>query len=144
MTNAGNINNKQMEQYASFLPKQLYFTGFLFLGHSEVGPGPVRTVQSEFLDAMHSHGITPDATYAFAWDPALVVVDALRHVGPNADAKQIHDYIEKIDGFAGINGLLNFRDGSQRGVGSNGAVIVRWDGPTKAWIAVSKPTGTPL
>jgi branched-chain amino acid transport system substrate-binding protein len=144
ITNAGNINNKQMEQYASFLPKQLYFTGFLFLGHNEIGPGPVRTVQTQFLDAMRTRGITPDVTYAFAWDPALVVIEALRHVGTNADAKQIHDYIEKIDRLAGINGVLDFRDGSQRGIGANAAVIVQWDAPAKSWVSVSKPTGIPL
>jgi branched-chain amino acid transport system substrate-binding protein len=144
LTNAGNINNAQMAQYESFLPKQLLFTGFLFLGHDQVGPGPVRNVQTEFLDAMRARGIKPDVTYAFAWDPAAIVVEALRHVGPNATAKQIHDYIESRQNFPGINGLLDFRDGSQRGLNAKAALIVRYDPGTKAWVPVSKPTGIPL
>ena len=31
--------------------------------------------------------------HALAWDPVLILVDALRHVGPNASAQQVRDYI---------------------------------------------------
>jgi branched-chain amino acid transport system substrate-binding protein len=145
LTDAGNINNVQMQQYVTFLPKELYFTGFRFLGHSTIGPGPIRDVQNQFLTALHQHGVAePDPTYTFSWDAAMVVVDALRHLGTNATAQQLHDYIEQLHGFPGIDGLLDFRDGSQTGLTPMAALIVRWEPPTKAWIPVSGAGGYPL
>jgi branched-chain amino acid transport system substrate-binding protein len=145
VTDAGNISNAQMAQYTSFLPKELYFTGFRFLGHSTIGPGPVRDVQNAWLDAMHAGGIAnPDATYTFAWDAALVAIDAFRHVGTNASAQQLRDYIEQLHGVAGINGLLDFRDGSQRGLTPSAALMVRYEPRTAQWIPVSAAGGFPL
>jgi branched-chain amino acid transport system substrate-binding protein len=146
ITDAGNISNTQMAQYTSFLPKQLYFTGFRFLGHSTIGPGPVRDVQTAWLNEMHAAGVAnPDSTYTNAWDAALVIVDAFRHVGTSATAQQLHDYLEQMHGFAGINGLLDFRDGSQRGLTPSAALIVRYDPRTaQQWIPVSAPGGLPI
>ena len=145
LTNAGNISNPQMSQYVNFLPQQLYFTGLRFLGHQTIGPGPVRDAQTVFYSALHQAlGTDPDELYGTAWDPVMIVVDALRHVGTDASAKQLHDYIEQIHGYAGINGMMDFRDGSQRGVNGDAALVVRWERATKAWIPVSKPGGAPL
>ena len=145
LTDAGNLSNTQISQYTSFLPKQLYFTGFRFLGHSMIGPGPVRDAQTAWLNAMHAAGIAnPDSTYTLAWDAALVIIDAFRHVGTNATASQVHDYLEQLHGFAGINGLLDFRDGNQRGLTPLAALIVRYDARTSQWIPVSAAGGLPL
>ena len=145
MTDAGNLSNTQIAQYRSFLPKQLYFTGFRFLGHSTIGPGPVRDAQTAWASAMHAAGIAnPDSTYTLAWDAALVIIDAFRHVGTDATAAQLHDYLEQLHGFAGINGLLDFRDGNQRGLTPSAALIVRYDPKTSQWIPVSAAGGFPL
>jgi branched-chain amino acid transport system substrate-binding protein len=144
LTNAGNISNAQMSQYIAFLPKQIYFTGLRFLGHNTIGAGPVRNVQNQFYTSLRARGVEPDLLYSIAWDPVMIVVDALRHVGTDASAKQVHDYIEQLHSFAGINGIIDFRDGSQRGLTANAALIVRWNPETKEWIPVSKPGGTPL
>ena len=74
----------------------------------------------------------------------MVVVSALRKFGPSMTAKQLHDYIENLHGFAGTNGILDFRDGSQRGSGLNEVVMVRWDPAKDDWIPVSEPGGMPL
>ena len=145
ITDAGNLSNTQIVQYKSFLPKQLFFTGFKFLGHSMIGPGPVRDSQSAWLNAMHAAGIAnPDSTYTLAWDASMVIVDAFRHLGPNATAAQLHDYIEQLHGFAGINGLLDFREGNQRGLGLSAALLVRYDANSLQWIPVSSAGGFPL
>ena len=144
ITNAGNISNTQMSQYINFLPKEIYFTGLRFLGHNTIGPGPVRNVQNQFYSALRAKGIEPDLLYSIAWDPVMVVVDALRHVGTDASAKQVHDYIEQLHSFPGINGIIDFRDGGQRGLTASAALIVRWNPTTKEWIPVSKPGGSPL
>jgi branched-chain amino acid transport system substrate-binding protein len=69
LTNAGNLSVVQMTQYAAFVPKEPYFTGFRFL----------------------------------------------RHTGPNPTAERVRAYIANLHGFAGINGIMDFRDGQQRG-----------------------------
>lgn len=51
---------------------------------------------------------------------------------------------EQLHGFAGINGRFDFRDGNQRGLTLDSAIVVRWDGPKKQWVAVSGPGGEKL
>ena len=142
LTNSGNLNNAQMAQYAAFLPKELYFTGYRFQAYRTAGPGPVRDADMQFIKAMRSIGVAePDAGYEQAWDATMIVVDALRHLGTNASAEQLRSYIAAMHGYAGINGIMDFRDGLQRGLKDNAAVIVRWDAGGKTWVPVSKPGG---
>ena len=47
----------------------------------------------------------------------MIVVDALRHLAPNASAAQVRDYILQLKGYAGINGLYDFEAVPQRGLG---------------------------
>jgi hypothetical protein len=68
----------------------------------------------------------------------MIVVDALRHLGADASAQQIHDYIEGLHGWAGIDGFYDFRGGDQRGLGENAAVLYGWDRTKKEFIAVTK------
>ncbi len=77
MTVSGNINYTQIEGYAAFLPKQLYFSGYRFLAHDTQPPGPVRDAQQRFIKALHAVGVErPDLTYTYSWDAALIVIDA--------------------------------------------------------------------
>jgi len=145
MTNAGNIVLEQMEQYKAFAPRELLFTGARFMGHAIAGSGPVRDAQTAFYRALAAEGITkPDFINATAWDPAWVVVSALRKFGPAMTAANLHAYIEQLHGLAGVNGVLDFRDGKQRGLGINATLIVRWDGARDYWVPVSEPGGIPL
>jgi hypothetical protein len=61
-------------------------------------------------------------------------VSALRKYGTTLTATQLHDYIESMYGFAGINGIIDFRDGSQRGLTPSAALVVRWDPAAKSWL----------
>jgi branched-chain amino acid transport system substrate-binding protein len=144
MTGNGNITTAEMTQYKALLPKQLYVAGPRFLAREGVRPGPIRDAQDRFYNAFKRAGITPDIAYSFSWDPALIVVDALRHAGADATPDHIKAYIENLHGFAGINGLYDFRDGSQRGLQEGTAVIIRWDPDKTNWTGVSKPGGDPL
>jgi ABC-type branched-subunit amino acid transport system substrate-binding protein len=83
----------------------------------------------------------PDGTGQQAWDATLIVVDALRKLGINATAEQLRAEIAGMHGYAGINGIMDFRDGQQRGLQENAAVIVRWNPAKQNWIPVSKPGG---
>jgi len=40
--------------------------------------------------------------------------------------------------------VLDFRDGSQRGIPASAVIIARWNQQTNAWDAVSGPGGKPL
>jgi branched-chain amino acid transport system substrate-binding protein len=142
LTNAGNINFTQMSQYEAFVPADVYFTGFRFLQYATAAPGPVRDAQERFIAALKKAGVDrPDFSYNFAWDAALIVVDALRHLGTNATAEQIRQYIATLHGYAGINGIMDFRDGQQRGLSTNAALIVRWNNKKHDFVAASKPGG---
>ena len=89
-------------------------------------------------------GLKSDNMTGTSWDVALVVVDALRKLGPNATADQIRHHIDTLTGFAGINGIYDYEAHPQRGLGSDSAVIVRFDAATKSWVWLSKPGGAPL
>ena len=142
LTNAGNLSAVQMTQYAAFVPKNLYFTAFRFLRYKQAGPGPVRDADREFYAALAAVGVpNPDGTYSSCWDATNIAVDALRHVGPNPTAEAVRSYIANLHGFPGINGIMDFRDGQQRGYKDNAGLIARWDAPTKTFVPVSLPGG---
>lgn len=144
MSPSGNAITVQMEQYVPILPKELYFSALVGLGIDVLRPGPILDASKQFNAALKAQGLTPDNGYIFAWDPAMILVDALRHLGPEANATQVRDYIEQLHGFAGINGMYDFRNGSQRGLGINAEMVIRWDPSTKHWIPVTGPGGRKL
>jgi hypothetical protein len=53
-------------------------------------------------------------------------------------------YLSDLHGFAGANGVYDFRDGSQRGLTEANAIMVRWDAGRDTWVAISKFGGEPL
>lgn len=145
ITHAGNIIHAQMEQYAAFLPKDVYFTGVRAMGHSIARSGPVRDAQNVYFSALRAEGVTqPDYGHNAPWDAAWIIITALRKFGTDMTGKQFQAYLEGLHGFAGVNGIMDFRDGSQRGVGPGGSVIVRWDTTAKEFKPVSQPGGLPL
>lgn len=141
ITNFGNMLHAQLDQYTSFMPRELYFTAPRFVARDVSRPGPVRDAQLEFYRAFDAQGIDPDVGHNLAWDATRVVIDALRHVGTNATPKQLLDYIEALHGFAGTDGIFDYRGGNQRGVGQTGLVISRWNAAKKTWSTVSQIGG---
>lgn len=144
ITNFGNLLHAELDQFASILPQQLYFTAPKFVARDISGKGPVRDAQLEFYRSFNALGVDPDVGNNLAWDATRIVIEALRHVGSNPTPQQLRDYLETMHGFAGTIGIFDFRDGSQRGVGLSGVVIARWDPGKKTWVTVSDPGGKPL
>ncbi len=144
LTNPGNLIRAQMNQYAGFIPREIYFAAPRFIARDVSRSGPVRDAQLAFYRIMNAQGIDPDMGHNMAWDATRVVIDALRHVGTDADAKAVRDYIEGLHGFAGTDGIFDYRDGGQRGVTITSLVVARWDPARKTWTAVSEPGGKPL
>lgn len=144
LTNGANINQKLITGYAGFLPHDLIFTGAPYSAISNQ-PARVKSAKAVFLSQMRQIGIDdPDLTQMLAWDPMLVIVDALRHVGTDASPKQVRDYILKLRGFAGVNGMYDFQQNAQRGLAPKTPVVVQWDASGQKFVTVSRPGGQPL
>jgi branched-chain amino acid transport system substrate-binding protein len=133
-----------MEGYAQFLPSSMIFAGPPFMATTGESP-PVRRAKTTYLEQMRAVGVdAPDLTQMLAWDPMLITIDALRHLGTAADPEQIRQYIATLHRFAGVNGIYDFRRGDQRGLDPSTSVVVRWDRSGERFIAISKPGGSPL
>jgi len=142
-TGTANMTYAEMKQYAQYIPNNLIFPGLPYLARQAASPKE-RAVQDTFYDAFKPLGIVPDLIQSFSWDPASIVIDALRTVGPDASADQIRQYIENLHDYIGINGIYDFRDGSQRGLTEHNLMIMRWDIDKGTWSAVSGLGGGPM
>jgi hypothetical protein len=110
-----------------------------------VAKGPLRDAQQGFFNALKEAGIsTAEVSHSLGYDPSLTVINVLRKLPPNPTAVQVRDALEATHGISGVNSIIDYRDGSQRGVGINAVVIVRWDAAKEGFDAVSKPGGSPL
>ncbi len=145
-TTNGNMTFAQMEQYADFLPKQLYIPSSLFPEHDETHAYDVRVeaAQKRFYAQMKRAKLPIDNMAAHVWDPGMMVVAALRKLGPKATAEQLRETLASQTDFAGINGIYNFTKVPQRGLDVESCVITLWDPVGKHWVPVSEPAGTPL
>jgi hypothetical protein len=125
-----------MKQWAGFLPKELDFPGVPYLA-GLAGSAQQQVALRSFFDEMKLEGARPDFQTGLFWDPAMLLVTAFRTLGTNATPQQIRDYIEKVHDFAGISGVYDFRDGSQRGLSQKDVIIMRWDATKGTWVAAS-------
>ena len=144
-TTDGNMTYAQMAQYASFLPKELYIPSPEWLPNApKDAPQAQVDAKNAFYSAFSGSSEKPDAASSFAWDPAMLVVTALRKLGPSATAQQLRDYLSNIQGVAGVNGIYDFKKTPQRGVNDSSVYVTRWDPSQKTWIVVSQSRGVPL
>lgn len=145
VTTDGNMTYAQMKQYADFLPRQLYIPAGEYIAHDpKLVPPAVAKAQDEFYNAFAKAGLKPDEPSELAWEPAMIIVHALRTLGPNATAQQIHDFLIHLKGFASIDGIYDFEKVPQRGLDISNAVMTLWNKSTETWDVVSKPDGSPL
>jgi branched-chain amino acid transport system substrate-binding protein len=145
-TTDGNMTHAQMEQYDSFLPPQLYFPAALWAVAVERGAKgeAVSAAQQQFLTSFAEAGVAPDLPGEIAWDPAMILIDALRRLGPDVTADRLRDHLAHLKDFAGANGTYDFEKEPQRGLSVENAVVTRWNRTSKHWDVLSKPTGIPL
>ena len=144
VTTSGNSTYPQMKAYASFLPKEFYFTGVLSLAPNELPNSPVKSTILSYLSAFRSTGIRPDIGSNQAWDGAQILIEALKKLGLNATPSQIRDYVVNLRGWSGINGQYDFQRYPQRGVGLEWLTMQRWDTAKDSWVGVSKLGGAPF
>jgi branched-chain amino acid transport system substrate-binding protein len=135
-TSAANEVTTEMQQYGAFLPKQVFFPGVSYAAHLAQSAA-VRRQQQTFERAMQAAGLSIDLQAGVPWDPALIEIDALRHVGITATPAQLLGYIEGLHAFPGITGTYDFTAGDQRGIGINAIVVMEWSQEKTAFIPVS-------
>ena len=146
-TTDGNMTRAQMKQYEAFLPKQLYFPAAEWVVANDPKfpmNAAVAEKQKTFYGAFKQAGVQPDIASELAWDPAMILIDALKKLGPDTSAEKIRDDIASLKNYAGVNGVYDFEKVPQRGLSVDNAVVTRWNGEAKNWQVVSKATGVPL
>lgn len=141
-----NMTQIAMTQFAAYLPAELYFASVLGQAPGVIGKGPVRDAQTVFYKAMHAAGVMhPDVGHVIIWDSAMMIVDAYRQFGPSMTAAQLHDWLEQLHGWAGINGIYDFRGGGQHGMyAKSNEILYTWDAARKDFAAATGPGGRPL
>lgn len=143
---SGNESFPQMQEWAAFLPKGLVMSSALFPEHDGIAKldPRIEAAQHAMYAALSARGIKADNMEATSWDAALIVVAALRALGPEASAAQVRRYIADLNDFAGVDGIYNFKANPERGLGPDSSIVVRYDGKTKAWVWLTEPGGVPL
>ncbi|HLJ00012.1 MAG TPA: ABC transporter substrate-binding protein [Bradyrhizobium sp.] len=143
-TTNGNQTYAQMAQYAAFLPKELYIPAADFLKSARpVQVNAASAAKEAFFQAFEGTDIKPDGPSTYAWDPALLVVEALRHLKADASAEDLRAYLLGLKGVAGINGFYDFKAVPNRGLDESNVVVTRWDAAAQTWTVVSDPLGIP-
>ena len=150
-TSPANLHADQLRQYLPFYPKELVMPGLPYMIPSNVpkalGPTPaMKKAFAEFIDAYKMAHAQPDPAAASAiWDPANMVVNGLRKIGPGMTAVQLRNYLLSIHGsYSGFWGAYDFSSGDQHGLSDQGVVLVKWDPKSGNFIGVSGLHGTPL
>jgi branched-chain amino acid transport system substrate-binding protein len=138
MSNA-NALTPAMKAFAAILPRQLYSYGAQYMLPSDTSNPS--DAHRNYFSALKSAGVESDYIVGLAWDPAVIVVDALRAAGPGGPASQIRDYILRQHAYQGVAGSFDFTDGSQRGLGQKDMLIMQWDAAKGVWVAASKLGG---
>jgi branched-chain amino acid transport system substrate-binding protein len=133
-----------MTQYAAFLPKELYIPAADFLKSDKPAKADeAGAAKQVFYKAFDGTDIKPDGPSTYAWDPASLVVTALRKLKPDATAADLRGYFNDLKGVAGINGFYDFKAVPNRGLDESNVVVTRWDPSAQTWTVVSDPLGIP-
>jgi branched-chain amino acid transport system substrate-binding protein len=143
-TTSANMIYSQMKQYTSFMPKNVYFQACGYSAdeaRSAAGYAKVKVFEA----AMKANGVTvpTDFQTGISWDPAMIMVDALRALGTDATAEQFKNYLNNLHDYAGISGIYDFRK-DPHGITIDDMIMMRWDVTKQGWVKASKFGAYPL
>ncbi|HUB97817.1 MAG TPA: ABC transporter substrate-binding protein [Stellaceae bacterium] len=144
VTSPGNLTGAFFKQYAAMLPTNLIFAAVPYYASGAPTDAATTAALSVMTEALAANGTKPDMLTISAWDPAMLVVDTLRKLGPDVAAPKLRDYLANLQGWVGADGPYDFRAAPQRGVGENNIVMVRWDIEKGSGVALSNFGGAPL
>lgn len=138
ITSPGNLNAAFFKQYVSIFPKSLFIPAVPFYGGSALSNPATKSALAALTSALAGAGAKPDQIEVSAWDPGLLLVDALRKLGTDASTAKLHDYLVTLKGWVGANGPYDFRAIPQRGLGESNVVMVKWAARNNEVTAVSQ------
>ena len=146
VTAGPNINPVLIERFKSFLPRsEMVIANASFFNRDRKATDPLKAPIEEFYTELLAAGIKPTVAHAFTWDPARIIVSALRKFGTGATPAQLRDYISTLHDFPGVSGLYDFRIGDQHGLTQDAEIIIRYDPASpNAQRIVSEQGGAPL
>ena len=144
ITGNGNASEAFMKQYAAILPKELYVESTHCLAPAAITDKGEKSAYATYVAAMGARNVPVDCLQSLAWDPALLLTTALRHVGTNATPEQLRAYLAGMRNVAGVNGTYDFQRVPQRGLDDRAVVIIRWNAANNTWVPASKVGGAPL
>jgi branched-chain amino acid transport system substrate-binding protein len=136
-TTGANMNIPQLKSYAAFMPKELYFYGTEGLVVDSGAQPAVRAEQLAMAKAIKQAGLRLELPHQQTWDPTMIVIEALRKIGPNATAEQLHSYMENLRNRPGAAGYYNFYTGDQTGIHENGCALYRYSTAKEDWELVA-------
>lgn len=137
-----NLIASQLAQYVSFAPNELLFAATRgIVPDPSLRNGPLKDAERAYFAALKRAGIPPSNNAVLAWDPASIVISALRRLGPDASAQQLHEYLESLQGWSGVSGVYDFRTGDQRGIGADALLMYRWQPRDNSFTVASKGGG---
>lgn len=134
VTSWSNATYDQMSAYKSFLPKDLLFVAPPELATDLMAKASPQQPGGVFHRAFLAAGVRPEAGYVTSWDPTLLIVTALRKLGPNATAEQLRAYLANIHYWLGANGVYDFHAFPQRGIADRSLLMIRWDPAQGTWV----------
>jgi branched-chain amino acid transport system substrate-binding protein len=143
MTSAATLNAASLKSFGPMIGPSSYTGANAIYGANIITDRTVRQAILDMSAAVGAAGMRVDYLQSMSWDPASIVISALRQLGPDATAEQIRSYISNLRGFPGVNGRYDFKNVPQRGLTADNAYVVRWDVPGDRFTAVSKAGGVP-
>lgn len=144
VSSPGNLTGVFLKQYAALLPPELIFPAVSYYGSGASTDAATQAAVATLTSAITSVGAEPDMLTISAWDPAMLLVDAIRKLGTDVTAPKLHEYLVKLQGWTGVDGPYDFVANPQRGIGGKNVVMVRWDLAKGKAEAVSDYGGKPL
>lgn len=128
----------QMDAYKSFLPKDLLFAAPPTMAGNELPRGQLRDTVQQFYAAFRAAGIKPEVGNPGAWEAGLLAINAFKHLGLNATAAQMREYLAQLKGHTGVVGTYDFRAIPQRGIDWKSSILMtRWDPAKGMWVGIS-------
>jgi branched-chain amino acid transport system substrate-binding protein len=109
------------------VPKALYLVNYNGVTPDPAASGAFRAAQKRFFDAYAAAGTPVQALDVVAWDPVMLLVDALRTLGPDATAQQLREYLAGLHGWVGLEGTYDFRAVPQRGLDAGAVRAYAWN-----------------
>ena len=142
-TTDGNSVHSELIHFSSILPKKFYIPNApLYLPPSDISNPQVRAQVTTFDDAIAKVGGHPSVAWGLSWDPAQLLIGAIKKLGVDATATQIQNYMQHLSNVPGIFGMYNSSVTDHRGLAASDETVTLWNG--NSFTPVSGPAGVPL